>query len=586
MTHEELKKYIEDLDKRLGNDVIHYQDKEPQPEDGVFEIGLVLAGAISAGCYSAGVMDYLIEALDAWEAEKKVNPNVPQHQVKIRVFAGASAGSMTSAIAAAALRYDFPHIRSNSPVTGYTNPFYESWVKRIDINLLLGDKDLQADPTLVSLLDSTELAAICNDALDAGEQYRQQRERPYLDGRVRFIFTQCGLTGTPYYLPMQGPFDGGLAMTLHKTYRSFSVNYTGGATLRRPDDLALDAAVVKKSQDANWQQLGNAALGSGAFPIGLAPRKDTRPVTDLFYRYVVVPASGSDQVVTKRIYPAWLSAGNPPAPTALTSDYIVDGGVMDNEPLDLARIETAGLIGNNERSGELARRATIMIDPFPDVFSLTDPDEKKMDIIDAAAGLMNAWKNQSRFNPVDLALANDGNVYSRFLIAPVRVEDGKHTADGPMTIASGVLGGFGGFLSEEYRRHDYLLGRRNCQQFLRRYFSLPASNPLFQTAGNFDTRNQRSAEKDEVPIIPLVAALTLTEPLPAMPTTPVNVTELVEKANARLGNATQAGFNMTKLGGIKLWLAKMGAMWLRNEVKKTIQQKVQDMLRAYQLPYR
>ncbi|MFO1098978.1 MAG: hypothetical protein U1E81_12135 [Xanthobacteraceae bacterium] len=29
-----------------------------------FEIGLVMAGAISAGAYSAGVVDFIIEALD------------------------------------------------------------------------------------------------------------------------------------------------------------------------------------------------------------------------------------------------------------------------------------------------------------------------------------------------------------------------------------------------------------------------------------------------------------------------------------------------------------------------------------------
>jgi len=31
-----------------------------------FEIGFVMAGAISAGAYSAGVLDFLVEALDPW----------------------------------------------------------------------------------------------------------------------------------------------------------------------------------------------------------------------------------------------------------------------------------------------------------------------------------------------------------------------------------------------------------------------------------------------------------------------------------------------------------------------------------------
>ena len=35
-----------------------------------FEIGLVMAGAISAGAYTAGVIDFLIQALDEYEKAK------------------------------------------------------------------------------------------------------------------------------------------------------------------------------------------------------------------------------------------------------------------------------------------------------------------------------------------------------------------------------------------------------------------------------------------------------------------------------------------------------------------------------------
>ena len=36
---------------------------------------------------------------------------------------------------------------------------------------------------------------------------------------------------------------------------------------------------------------------------------------------------------------------------------------------------------------------------------------------------------------------------------------------------------FGGFLDRRFRVHDYVLGRMNCQQFLRRSFSLPLFDP-------------------------------------------------------------------------------------------------------------
>ena len=55
---------------------------------------------------------------------------------------------------------------------------------------------------------------------------------------------------------------------------------------------------------------------------------------------------------------------------------------------------------------------------------------------------------------------------------------------------AGALGGFSGFLDHSFRRHDYLLGKRNAQAFLRWHLHLPESNPLFgrwkESGGNLD----------------------------------------------------------------------------------------------------
>ena len=69
----------------------------------VFKIGIAMAGAVSAGAYTAGVMDYLLETLSKWENAKEKNrqvgkdhpeydPSVPDHDVIIEVVGGASAG--------------------------------------------------------------------------------------------------------------------------------------------------------------------------------------------------------------------------------------------------------------------------------------------------------------------------------------------------------------------------------------------------------------------------------------------------------------------------------------------------------------
>ena len=37
-----------------------------EKNEDVFHLGLTMAGAVSAGCYTAGVMDYLFEILDLY----------------------------------------------------------------------------------------------------------------------------------------------------------------------------------------------------------------------------------------------------------------------------------------------------------------------------------------------------------------------------------------------------------------------------------------------------------------------------------------------------------------------------------------
>jgi hypothetical protein len=160
------------------------------------------------------------------------------------------------------------------------------------------------------------------------------------------------------------------------------------------------------------------------------------------------------------------------------SNYIyqfkcVDGGVMNNEPLELARQCLAGEGARNPREGDKADAAVILIDPFPsdeefDVKAATD-----VDLLATIKDMFGALVNQARFKPDELVLASQDNVYSRFLISPSR-SDRKKGA-----IACGSLGGFGGFLKREFRAHDYFLGRRNAQKFLRDHFSLPETNPLF-----------------------------------------------------------------------------------------------------------
>src|ERR1700727_1347057 len=97
--------------------------------NGTFHLGINMAGAVSAGAYTAGALDFLTEALEQWyEAKGVANPAVPLHDVSIDVFSGASAGGMCAAISAVMLQGTFEHIHNpfNPHVKDMTNKFYES----------------------------------------------------------------------------------------------------------------------------------------------------------------------------------------------------------------------------------------------------------------------------------------------------------------------------------------------------------------------------------------------------------------------------------------------------------------------------
>jgi predicted acylesterase/phospholipase RssA len=126
--------------------------------DQPFRIALNTAGAVSAGAYTAGVLDFLVEALDAWyEArESGQRADIPKHDVVLEALKGASAGGMCAAISAVALQEEFDHVRNSDPGEK-SNRFYKNWVQAIDILPLLGTKDLDRDPIARSVLDCTPI---------------------------------------------------------------------------------------------------------------------------------------------------------------------------------------------------------------------------------------------------------------------------------------------------------------------------------------------------------------------------------------------------------------------------------------------
>jgi hypothetical protein len=167
--------------------------------DNTFHLGINMAGAVSAGAYTAGVLDFLMEALEEWYAAKaSSNPAVPMHDISIDVFSGASAGGMCAAIAAVMVQGSFEHIRtpSDPSVTGTTNKFYESWVNKIDIERLLQDQDLADGKPVVSLLDSTVIDEIADYAIAPAAAM----PRPYISNSLTLFLALTNVRGAPFSL--------------------------------------------------------------------------------------------------------------------------------------------------------------------------------------------------------------------------------------------------------------------------------------------------------------------------------------------------------------------------------------------------
>lgn len=479
----------------------------------VFEIGLVLAGAVSAGAYTGGVLDFLFEALDQYE-EERAKPSSPfRHRVRLKVVSGASAGGMTAAMLATAAQRRFPHIRTaeDAEQHGDENPFYRPWVRQIDMTKLLGLADLQPGKPVRSLLDCTPLDDILNTSL----AFRlgppgATVNRKWLDQPLRLVFAITNLRGVPYTFSFEGGSGATYTMTRHNDCARFWVNAAAGPQTpleARPDATPLGYGV--HDRQSAWDELGRAALATAAFPVALQARKVTpnRGIYEsdwLVLSNAIPPAKVefSAEGEVRHIFEA--------QPPPNNRDYIAaDGGIINNEPLELARIELAGILGHSPREAQRACRALIMVDPFPDPPEEAQfVDADKEDILSLAGGVVSAMKNQGRFHPEDIALALDEGVASRFMISP----SGRGGRTGGAAIASGALGGFSGFLSEIYRRHDFLLGRANCQKFLRDHFCLSLQGGggeptwLFRDEPGSIPEHDRAAPTggQERPILPLV----------------------------------------------------------------------------------
>mgnify|MGYP001139550459 CR=1 FL=1 len=513
-----------------------------------YHIGLVMAGEVSAGAYTAGVIDFLLEALEEWEKEKKCNPEAPKHQVCIKVLAGASAGGITAALTFATLDKKVVPVRKADVCTQVSNNmFYNCWVEKAELDSFLQTSDLRETNKVRSLLNSKGVQDIADyvfqDTDEPTAEGEKLKNQPYISTDLEAFLSLTNLRGVPYAInQFAGASGKSHEVSMHADYMHFKIGKDVKAA------TMIDFNQPKTA--ANWQQLKNAAIATGAFPIGLAPVLLERPKADYNNRSWKIDAETvrdvekmyeQDATTTNNIIPNWPKNTND---SKINNQYrflCVDGGLMNNEPLELAR-QALRLHQKEEGTDpKSVNYSTILIDPFPT--SVNYPKDEVYegdgdDVISIVAEMFKSLRNQTLFKPEELRAAYSKNDYNRYLIAPTRRNPETHTLF-ETPLASGFLDGFGGFLNKSFRLHDYMLGRKNCQGFLRDHFNIPEEdarlNPIFLDSVDSTPRSRRAPMN--VPIIPLYGTAIEKVELPDWPSYGANDLALLKN---KIGKRVEA----------------------------------------------
>lgn len=445
----------------------------------IFHLGLCMAGSVSAGAYTAGVVDFLHEALENWEEERKNGAtDIPDHQVIIDLLGGASGGGITSALTFFGLRNKIPHASLNPDGRTFTvdkdkNIYWKVWVeltKNDILDELLMDNDI-CEGYIPSLLNANfvdEVAEIFRQYIAHGEQMPDLPA--YLNERAELFLTLFNVTGIKYNVKSKSSAATQQFMSEHRDLSHF-----------RWSDIYEDDGRMEISFDTakNLESLLQSAKATGAFPVGLRARVVEREAKYIWDNPYFQKNGKFDKTS--------INLGNQIKEESNVYKTINgDGGTANNEPIELCRdlllkirldqykdiqaevdIDAASTTEKSIEKKKLTNSSVLLIDPFPSQdFELKIPENEDAHLFSYLPKFIFALNAQLIFDAKDAFEAYDINNYGLHVIAPSR----EGAIEPEYVIACGSLGGFGGFFNKDFRIHDYFLGRHNCQSFLRKYF--------------------------------------------------------------------------------------------------------------------
>lgn len=252
-------------------------------------LAVTVAGAVSLGSYEAGV---LYEVLDAIHQHNSNPATLPDDQIQIDVFTGASAGGMTAIILAQKLLYNADEFAGP-----YDNPVYNCWVKGISLQSL---QQTQPDePALHSLFSSDLIEQISKNMLLA--RYQAAPPSPAIRHSAAAETIRVGVALT----------------NLNGVDYGYPVKPDGKFIYIRYGDQRTRVASADTDNADFWEPLRQAAVACGAFPFAFRSQDVQRSAK-----------------LEPRDYPA--TNLEPWASDPQTFTYS-DGGILQNQPLGMAK---------------------------------------------------------------------------------------------------------------------------------------------------------------------------------------------------------------------------------------------------------
>jgi hypothetical protein len=475
-------------------------------------LAIVIAGAVSLGSYEAGVLYEVLEAL----RQHNTNPETTDDEkILIDVLTGASAGGMTTTIAAQKLLFDADALSGES-----TNAFYLPWVLDISLDGLL---DLRPDDNSThSILSSDLVRTIAEKHLLAryqGPKIPSAKRHPAAADKIWLGLALSNLNGVDFQRPLQ-------THQLHFTYTRYQEEYTAQFDAGNRAHDTLEA----------WRFPCAGARSTGAFPFAFS----LVPLTRTREEFIEMDPANADFLVK------W--------PSATATFAYTDGGTFQNEPLGLAKDLVDKIdehyntdsrfylfVSPGERTGTADSRFTALDPRIPKVVGhlvgaifhqarfhdwiraeemndhirilddraiglktliINGKIEPERDLEPAAKALLpilletRKSKNaeslgearqrlisqyQKEFNEIVAQKPGSSNPQSNAMIwidSILTLETAAYLgARDEMVIygitatekelASSLLCAFGGFFDRRFREHDYILGRNKARQFLR-----------------------------------------------------------------------------------------------------------------------